>query len=176
MEAVRRPAGRGHAAAAQGAAGHPDGQGGGRPRLDPPGGLTPTAALRTKARHRFTPVAGLSRLRAVRPRLGFALLLKFFEVEARFPETAQEVSAAAVDYVAQQVKVPAVAWADHIGRVAAGRDGDRGTRHRRRHIPSLPPSCVPAVRRRLGECAYQWGRAVRAPDQGPLDGRGIVEG
>ncbi|MBW8705531.1 hypothetical protein MBT84_38595 [Streptomyces sp. MBT84] len=40
-------------------------------------------------------------------RLGFALLLKFFEVEARFPESAGEVPAAAVEYVAQQVKVSA---------------------------------------------------------------------
>lgn len=46
-------------------------------------------------------------------RLGFALLLKFFEVEARFPESAKEVPAAAVEYVAQQVKVPAGAWADY---------------------------------------------------------------
>lgn len=46
-------------------------------------------------------------------RLGFALLLKFFEVEARFPESAQEVPTAAVEYVAQQVKVPAEAWADY---------------------------------------------------------------
>ncbi len=46
-------------------------------------------------------------------RLGFALLLKFFEAEARFPEAAKEVPAAAVEYVAQQVKVPAAAWADY---------------------------------------------------------------
>jgi hypothetical protein len=37
-------------------------------------------------------------------RLGFALLLKFFEVEARFAESAQEVPTAVVEYVAQQVK------------------------------------------------------------------------
>ncbi|MCX4538860.1 DUF4158 domain-containing protein (plasmid) [Streptomyces sp. NBC_00841] len=43
-------------------------------------------------------------------RLGFALLLKFFEVEARFPEDEAEVPAAAVSYVAQQVKVPAEEW------------------------------------------------------------------
>ncbi|WP_424922626.1 DUF4158 domain-containing protein [Streptomyces sp. wa53] len=43
-------------------------------------------------------------------RLGFALLLKFFEVEARFPEDAAEVPAAAVSYVAQQVRVPAEEW------------------------------------------------------------------
>ncbi|WP_217687117.1 DUF4158 domain-containing protein [Streptomyces sp. CAI-85] len=46
-------------------------------------------------------------------RLGFALLLKFFEAEARFPESAKEMPAAAVEYVAQQVKVPAGAWADY---------------------------------------------------------------
>nr|WTB12019.1 DUF4158 domain-containing protein [Streptomyces antimycoticus] len=46
-------------------------------------------------------------------RLGLALLLKFFEVEARFPESAKEVPVAAVEYVAQQVKVPAEAWSDY---------------------------------------------------------------
>lgn len=38
-------------------------------------------------------------------RLGFALLLKFFEQEARFPRHAGELPKAAVDYVAGQVKV-----------------------------------------------------------------------
>jgi len=38
-------------------------------------------------------------------RLGFSLLLKFFELEARFPHNASEVPAPAVDYVAEQVKV-----------------------------------------------------------------------
>ncbi|MEU0007820.1 DUF4158 domain-containing protein [Streptomyces sp. NPDC006314] len=46
-------------------------------------------------------------------RLGFALLLKFFEVEARFPESAGEVPAPAVVYVAQQVRVPAEQWASY---------------------------------------------------------------
>ncbi|GGU01165.1 MULTISPECIES: DUF4158 domain-containing protein [Streptomyces] len=36
-------------------------------------------------------------------RLGFALLLKFFEVEARFPEDAGEIPVSAVSYGAQQV-------------------------------------------------------------------------
>ncbi|GHE06567.1 DUF4158 domain-containing protein [Streptomyces alanosinicus] len=51
-------------------------------------------------------------------RLGFGLMLKFFEVEARFPEAAAEVPASAVSYVAQQVKVPAEEWAayDWTGR------------------------------------------------------------
>ncbi|MFF8036264.1 DUF4158 domain-containing protein [Streptomyces sp. NPDC016626] len=43
-------------------------------------------------------------------RLEFALLLKFFEVETRFPESAREVPATAVECVARQVKVPAGAW------------------------------------------------------------------
>jgi hypothetical protein len=51
-------------------------------------------------------------------RLGFALLLKSFEVEARFPEDAGEIPVPAVSYVAQQVKVPAEEWAayDWSGR------------------------------------------------------------
>ncbi|MFE4581331.1 DUF4158 domain-containing protein [Streptomyces chartreusis] len=50
--------------------------------------------------------------------LGFALLLKFFEVEARFPEVAGEIPVPAVSYVAQQVRVPAEEWAayDWSGR------------------------------------------------------------
>lgn len=38
-------------------------------------------------------------------RLGFALSLKFFELEARFPRHAGEIPQAAVEYVASQVKV-----------------------------------------------------------------------
>jgi hypothetical protein len=37
-------------------------------------------------------------------RLGFALMLKFFELEARFPRHADEITSAAVDYVSSQVK------------------------------------------------------------------------
>jgi len=40
-----------------------------------------------------------------RPRLGFALILKFFEIEARFPRHASELPPAAVAYVARQVGV-----------------------------------------------------------------------
>jgi hypothetical protein len=39
-------------------------------------------------------------------RFGFAVLLKFFELEARFPRGADEVPTAAVVYVADRVKVP----------------------------------------------------------------------
>lgn len=38
-------------------------------------------------------------------RLGFALSLKFFELEARFPRHAGEIPRAAVEYVASQVKI-----------------------------------------------------------------------
>jgi TnpA family transposase len=40
-------------------------------------------------------------------RLGFGVLLKFFELEARFPRHASEVPRPAVDYMANQVKVSA---------------------------------------------------------------------
>jgi len=45
--------------------------------------------------------------------LGFSLLLKFFELEGRFPDHAGEVPQPAVEYVAQQVKVPLEAWVDY---------------------------------------------------------------
>ncbi len=40
-------------------------------------------------------------------RLGFAVLLKFFELEARFPAGVEELPSAAVSYIADQVKVDA---------------------------------------------------------------------
>lgn len=43
----------------------------------------------------------------VSTRLGFALLLKFFENEARFPSGADEFDRAAVDYVSEQVGINA---------------------------------------------------------------------
>jgi len=47
-------------------------------------------------------------------RLGFALLLKFFELEARFPVSAAEVPPAAVSYVADQVGCEATAFASYV--------------------------------------------------------------
>ncbi|MGW7008736.1 DUF4158 domain-containing protein [Streptomyces sp. NPDC054933] len=44
-------------------------------------------------------------------RLGFSLLLKFFELEGRFPDVLEEVPPAAVEYVADLVKVPAADFA-----------------------------------------------------------------
>jgi hypothetical protein len=46
-------------------------------------------------------------------RLGFAVLLKFFEIKARFPRSAEEVPPRAVAYVAEQVKVDPDAFAEY---------------------------------------------------------------
>lgn len=44
-------------------------------------------------------------------RLGFCLLLKFFELEGRFPDLLEEIPQAAVEYIAGLVKVPAADFA-----------------------------------------------------------------
>jgi hypothetical protein len=46
-------------------------------------------------------------------RLGFALMLKFFEAEARFPSSSTEFSSVVVEFVARQVRVPAVELAEY---------------------------------------------------------------
>ncbi|WP_326697635.1 DUF4158 domain-containing protein [Streptomyces sp. NBC_01754] len=55
-------------------------------------------------------------------RLGFCLMLKFFEIEARFPEFIEEFPQPAVEYVAGLVKVPAAELAKY--------DVAGATRHR----------------------------------------------
>jgi Domain of unknown function (DUF4158) len=57
-------------------------------------------------------------------RLGFALLLRFFDLEARFPAHPGELPPAAVDYVAGQAKVPADALAEYDWLLADIQDGD----------------------------------------------------
>jgi hypothetical protein len=54
-------------------------------------------------------------------RLGFSLLLKFFELEGRFPDVLEEVPPAAVEYVADLVKVPAT---DFTKYTLVGRTGE----------------------------------------------------
>ncbi len=46
-------------------------------------------------------------------RLGFAALLKFFQTEARFPSTKDDVPVAAVEYFAVQTKAAASSWAEY---------------------------------------------------------------
>jgi hypothetical protein len=49
-------------------------------------------------------------------RLGFAALLKFFQVEARFPAAKSEVPEAAVEYLAAQTKAVPSSWAEYDWR------------------------------------------------------------
>ncbi len=49
-------------------------------------------------------------------RLGFAVLLKLFQAEGRFPRHAEDVPAIAVEVVSRQVGVPAAAWAGYDWR------------------------------------------------------------
>ncbi|WP_265568637.1 DUF4158 domain-containing protein [Streptomyces hygroscopicus] len=53
-------------------------------------------------------------------RLGFALTLKFFEQEGRFPEFVEEIPQTAMEYVADLVRVPAAEFAKYAftGRTA----------------------------------------------------------
>ena len=46
-------------------------------------------------------------------RLGFAVLLKFFQVEARFPSERREIPHLGLDYVASQLDVPGGAIDDY---------------------------------------------------------------
>jgi hypothetical protein len=43
-------------------------------------------------------------------RLGFAVLLKMFQANGRFPYRLEEVPVAAVEAIASQIEVPAEAW------------------------------------------------------------------
>jgi|WetSurMetagenome_2_1015567.scaffolds.fasta_scaffold1707542_2 hypothetical protein len=52
---------------------------------------------------------GLLRNKAGIPRLGFAALLKFFQLKNRFPEDAGEIPSEAIRHLALQVGIPAQA-------------------------------------------------------------------
>ncbi|MFF9819482.1 DUF4158 domain-containing protein [Streptomyces sp. NPDC014006] len=90
-------------------------------------------------------------------RLGFSLLLKSFELEGRFPDVLEEVPRAAVEYLADLVKLPATDFPKHtlVGRTA------KYHRKQIREALGFRPSTVSA-RRRLLAC-----RSV-----GPNGGRG----
>jgi len=60
-------------------------------------------------------------------RLGFAVLLKFFELEARFPASSAEVPIEAVDFLARQLGIDLAEWEDYDWT------GSSWKRHRR-HI------------------------------------------
>nr|WP_236667565.1 DUF4158 domain-containing protein [Nonomuraea sp. K271] len=114
-------------------------------------------------------------------RLGFALMLKFYEIEGRFPAYPEEVPQVAIVYVASLVKVdPGLfgkySWAsrtikDHRKqiRTASGR-GRRPRRTRSGGRSGWPTSCVRRRRtgtgwlRRCGAgaAAKMWSRRRRA--------------
>ena len=54
--------------------------------------------------------------------MGLAVLLKFFQLEGRFPHYHKEVPLPAVDHLAEQLEVPASAWFDYPLK---GRSGSR---------------------------------------------------
>ncbi|MGI5347298.1 DUF4158 domain-containing protein [Streptomyces sp. CA-250714] len=62
-------------------------------------------------------------------RLGFRLMLKFFEIEARFAEFIEEFPHPAVEYVAGRVKVPAAELSEYDLRARSG-TGSRSARLR----------------------------------------------
>ena len=57
----------------------------------------------------------LLRNRTERSRLGFAVLLKFFQAEGRFPTERKEVPAVALDYVAAQVETSRDVFSEYDG-------------------------------------------------------------
>ena len=76
-------------------------------------------------------------------RLGFALILKFFEIEARFPRHASEFPPAAVAYVARQVGVDPTELAGYewVGSTATTRSASG----RPRSEPSLAVTLIRLV-------------------------------
>ena len=64
--------------------------------------------------------------RATHSRLGFAILLKFFLMEGRFPASRKEVPSPAANYVAAQLEISPQMWLDYDFR------GRSGVRHRSR--------------------------------------------
>jgi Domain of unknown function (DUF4158) len=64
----------------------------------------------------------LLRNRTDRSRFGFAALLKFFQVEGRFPSSSKEVPTAALDYLADQLGLSRDGFAEYD---LSGRSGER---------------------------------------------------
>ena len=64
----------------------------------------------------------LSDQRKQQGRLGLAVLLKFFQLEGRFPHYHKEVPLPTVEYLAERLEVPASAWFDYPLK---GRSGSR---------------------------------------------------
>ena len=99
-------------------------------------------------------------------RLGFAVMLKFYEIEGRFPAYREEVPQAAVDYLGSLVKVESALFAKYSWR---GRTTFPAVLVARQPLRAVPPrhGCPPRPRRRLTHAALH--RALTGPDgQGRL--------
>lgn len=59
------------------------------------------------------PESGLLRNKSGSTRLGFALLLKFFQIEGRFPEAPNEIPGPVVNFLSEQTQVPPEVWQDY---------------------------------------------------------------
>jgi Domain of unknown function (DUF4158) len=53
-------------------------------------------------------------------RLGFAVLLKMFQAEGRFPSRPEEIPVAGVEAIARQIGVPAAAWRSYAWDTRSG--------------------------------------------------------
>ena len=109
-------------------------------------------------------------------RLGFAVLLKFFELEARFPSSPDEVPVEAIDFVARQLDLRFDAWSRYEW---SGRSWKRHRRQIRAHFgfrawsdDEIEPLIRVVVcemdgdagtrRDRLTEIAIQWCRRSKS--------------
>jgi hypothetical protein len=103
-------------------------------------------------------------------RLGFSLLLKFFELEGRFPDVLEEVPPAAVEYVADLVKVPpptsrSTRWSAGLASTTASRSarpwgsGRRRSRTRRRWPNGSPWRSARSSWWRTGSARPCWSSA-----------------
>jgi len=113
-------------------------------------------------------------------RLGFAVLLKFFELEARFPLTGDEIPVEVVDFVARQVGIEVTDWREYDW---TGRSWIRHRRQIRSHFSfgawassNIEPLTaaladrvneVGADRAKLAEQGYGWCRQHRVEPPTP---------
>lgn len=73
--------------------------------------------------------------RTARGRLGLAVMLKFFQLEGRFPRYHKEVPLLALDFVAEQLAIPVAAW---FAYPLTGRSGKRDREHLRDFLGFRP--------------------------------------
>ena len=75
-------------------------------------------------------------------RLGFAVLLKFFEIAARFPSVAGEVPPSAVAYLAEHLHAPPRTHFSSTASTSPSRTAPRGRRHAHRARTGVLPAEV----------------------------------